>query len=58
MNPWWNVQVPLPVLLAAAATLGYMIGRWRRTGEICPHCKKQLKAGAEPKPNPEGLQKV
>jgi hypothetical protein len=56
---WRTIQVPLPVLLAAVATLGYMVGRWRRCGEICPQCKKALQhAHAESKPTPDGLQKA
>jgi hypothetical protein len=39
----FTVEVPLPVLLAVAATLGYLVGRWRRSGEICPQCKQQMK---------------
>jgi hypothetical protein len=41
MNPWWDIHVPLSVLLATAATLGYLIGRWRRSGQLCPQCKQQ-----------------
>jgi hypothetical protein len=26
----WLIQVPAPVALAFAATLGYMVGRWHR----------------------------
>ena len=56
---WRNIQIPLPVLLAAVATFGYMVGRWRRSGEICPRCKQELhKAAAEAKPASDGLQKV
>jgi hypothetical protein len=43
MDPWWNIHVPLPVLLATVTTLGYMVGRWRRSGELCPRCKQALK---------------
>jgi hypothetical protein len=42
MNPWWDIHVPLSVLLATAATFGYLVGRWRRSGEICPLCKQHL----------------
>jgi hypothetical protein len=39
----WDIQVPLPVLLAVTATLGYMVGRWRRSGELfCPRCNELL----------------
>jgi hypothetical protein len=60
MNPWWNLHVPLPVLLAAVATLGYMVGRWRRSGELCPRCKQELKqtVASEAKPQADGAQKV
>ena len=57
----WDIQVPLPVLLAVSATLGYMVGRWRRSGEICPQCKKERMLAAqasESKPRGDGLQKV
>jgi hypothetical protein len=56
----WDIQVPLPVLLAATATLGYMVGRWRRTGELCPRCKCELKQAmaSESKPKVDGLQKI
>lgn len=60
MNPWWDIHVPLPVLLAAAATFGYLVGRWRRTGELCPQCKQQQRqtaaSGSEPKA--DALQKA
>ncbi len=56
---WRCIQIPLPVLLAVATTLGYMVGRWRRCGEICPHCKQELEhAAAESEPAPDGLQKA
>jgi hypothetical protein len=58
MNPWWNIQVPLPVLLAAAATLGYMIGHWRRTGDLCPECKQKREAAAAAMPKADSLQKA
>ena len=58
MNPWWNIQIPLPVLLAAAATVGYLVGRWRRSGEICPQCKQRQAATSESNPKADGLQKV
>ena len=56
----WSVNIPLPVLLAAAATLGYMVGRWRRSGEICPQCKQHVKQAipSKSKPDADGLQKV
>ena len=48
------VHIPLPVLLAVTTTIGYMVGRWRHTGEICPRCKEELRhahaLAAEPKP--------
>ena len=46
MNPWWDIQVPLSVLLATAATLGYLIGRWQRSGELCPQCKQRTQTAA------------
>ena len=56
---WWCIQIPLPVLLATAATLGYMVGRWRRSGEICPRCKHELQQpAAESHATPDGLQKA
>ena len=56
----WSIDVPLPVLLAVAATFGYMVGRWRRSGEICPHCKQQTKQtiASKSKPEADGLQKA
>jgi hypothetical protein len=55
----WSIQIPLPVLLAVAATLGYMVGRWRRSGEICPRCKESLNhAAAESIPKADALQKA
>ena len=55
---WLSIQVPLPVLLATATTIGYMVGRWRRCGEICPHCKQELHSTGtlESKPAVDGLQ--
>jgi hypothetical protein len=60
MYPWWNIHVPLPVLLAAVATLGYMVGRWRRSGELCPRCKEHLQhvSASEAKPAVEGAHKA
>ena len=29
----WNIEVPIPVALAAVATIGYLISRWRRMAE-------------------------
>jgi len=56
---WRSIQIPLPVLLAAAATIGYMVGRWRRCGEICPQCKQDLhKIAADSKPAADGLHNV
>ncbi|MFZ1935870.1 MAG: hypothetical protein WCB27_08670 [Thermoguttaceae bacterium] len=53
---WRSIQIPLPVLLAAATTIGYMVGRWRRCGEICPHCKQELhQTAVESKPTADGL---
>ncbi len=49
---WRSIQIPLPVLLAAATTVGYMVGRWRRSGEICPRCKVELKQTATPEAKP------
>jgi hypothetical protein len=43
---WMSIQVPLPVLLAVAATVGYMVGRWRRSGELCPRCQEECKRAA------------
>jgi len=56
----WSVNVPLPVLLAAVATLGYMVGQWRRSGEICPQCKQQMKQpiASESKPDADSLQEA
>jgi hypothetical protein len=43
MELWWAfTHIPLPVLLATTATLGYLVGHWRRTGELCPRCKQEL----------------
>jgi len=55
-----DLQVPLPVLLMVTATLGYMVGRWRRIGEICPQCKHEVKQAlaSESKPKADGLQKL
>jgi hypothetical protein len=60
MEPWWNVHVPLPVLLAAVTTLGYMVGRWRRSGELCPRCKQAIQHTPAPEaiPATEVAQKV
>jgi hypothetical protein len=58
MGPWWNIHVPLPVLLAATATLGYMIGHWRRIGDICPQCKQKNEAAAAAAAKPDNLQKA
>jgi hypothetical protein len=47
------------VLLATAATLGYMVGRWRRSGEICSRCKQELQqTTAQASATPDGLQKA
>ena len=48
---WHSIQIPLPVLLAATATLGYMVGRRRRSGETCPRCKQEA-ARPRLKPSP------
>jgi len=40
---FWSIQLPLPVALAAVATVGYMVGRWRRVNELCPQCKQLRK---------------
>jgi hypothetical protein len=52
----WNLcefQGSLLVLLAATATLGYMVGRWRRSGELCPRCKEELMQSVLSKSNPK-----
>ena len=57
---WLSIQVPLPVLLATAATIGYMVGRWRRCGENCPHCQEELQTPVALESNPaaDGLQQA
>jgi len=51
---FWDIQLPLPVALAAVATVGYMVGRWRRVNELCPRCKQQRKQAVA---SEAGLQK-
>jgi hypothetical protein len=57
---WRSIQIPLPVLLATVATVGYMVGRWRRAGEICPRCKEAMRqaAASEAVTKADGLQKT
>ncbi len=56
---WWSIQIPLPVALAAVATLGYMVGHWRRSKALCPKCKQQWKqaVASESKREADGLPK-
>jgi len=38
---WTSLHLPWPVALAAVATLGYLVGLWRRRGEIGPPLKSR-----------------
>lgn len=43
----WAIQVPLAVLLAAAATLGYLVGKWKRPApsDAAAHGRTDLLTG-------------
>lgn len=41
----WIVHLPIPVALAAVATIGYLVGKWNRTpsGELVNQSKRELR---------------